>query len=191
MITPHDTETLKRLLGGQEIPDKVQREYAYRHYWFCQDGNSGPLGTLGIIDLLRFVGFAPTLPVDGNACAINWDKIKRGERVDVHYNDRWLPAEFIRFGMNRTAECKIDGDEVVREFYRSRVRSHQNLGELLDDSPNWATVEVNAQVFVDVSGDTFEGTFVRVANDGQLIVLVEDEEMAVAPAKVTQAAAAA
>ena len=52
---PTDEQSLYRLLGVTDLPESVVDEYGLRLKMFHRDGASGPLGTLALIDMLRFL----------------------------------------------------------------------------------------------------------------------------------------
>lgn len=197
-----DAESFRRLLKlepSDPIPSKYLRYYQQLLYMAQQEGHTGPLGGIHVAHCLLSCGFKPELP-DARPDSINWDRIKRGARLEVKADDEWLAGEFQFFGQHKTACVKLDRDGEVHEFYRHHCRVPQGVkpvekpvepeAEVLEPAMDWTKVEVNEEVYVDIAGDNFEGTFLRTANDGQIVVLVEGEEMTVDKSKVMQAAVA-
>lgn len=120
-IQADDFDTFRQLLGEGEVPERYLREYSLRLTMFHKCCNSGPLGSLGIIDLLRFCGFKPALPLPKEEEA-NWDEVKRGTRVEALFTGQWMPGEYLGYGENRVLLVRLNDDSYVRECRRHMTR---------------------------------------------------------------------
>ena len=207
-IPPDDAEIFRRQLKSDDIPAQYLRPYQMLKYMLDQEGHTGPLGALAVVQCLLSAGFKPELP-DARPNAINWDHIKLGARLEAKYGEEWLAGEFVFFGQHKVACIRLDRNGEVEEFPRFNCRLPQGNAAKAPEKPqappepetvdvfdtmpatDWAEVSVNEEVMVTLEGDDFTGSFVRVANDGQLVVLVEGEEHTVGINNVTRAAPAA
>jgi hypothetical protein len=135
VIIPADEDTLRRFLGLEpyEFPVKVVDEYELRLYMFHADGNSGPLGTIGIIDMLRYLHIAPPAAANRVEREVrpDWSRIPAdgSVRVEVrlvHENPRceeWLPGVYVgRIGAACAIGVRLDGQTYVDEFRAQDVR---------------------------------------------------------------------
>lgn len=232
-IHQQDAETFERFLGTPEVPKKYVREYWLRLNLYHKDGNSGPLGTLAVIECLRFSGWKPPHPADEPEEETNWDTVNRGARVEARFGGAWAAGEFVGFGENRVLLVRLDDDEFIKECRRDMVRvaadqtprvvapvaeekevlppdpDDAEYADVMPDSPvpfvppsqetpawqskdtDWAQVTPGDAVWVEINEEPLDGTFVSVASDGQVIVLVEGQEHTVASEAVIHAAPAA
>lgn len=122
-IHAQDREILKRLLGCDEVPEKIARKYAgwIRAY---HGDHSGPLGTLGIICLLDSCGhvFPPPAPPQAS---YDWSRVKKGQPVEGQVDGKWLPAEFVCFADHNQLILRFkqgNGRSLDREMPRSKAR---------------------------------------------------------------------
>lgn len=195
-----DRDSLVRFLGTEEILPKYANEYLMRLKMFHTDGNSGPLGTVGLIDLLRFCGFKPKGVVE-EVALVDWDKVPRDTRVEAQFGG-WQGGVYLGYGPNRSLCVRLDNDEFVKECRRDMVRLEvvepvnpiadipMNIGEVAPETipqepSDWEHAEPGATVWVELGDDVPDGTFVSLANDGQVVVLVNGVEYTVAPNQVT------
>jgi hypothetical protein len=203
-MPPDDAEVFRKLLKRDDIPPEYLRPYQSLLYMEHQEGATGPLGGSKIAMLLIACGFKPELP-DERPLSINWDKVKRGTKLEAKQDDAWLPGEFVFFGQHKVACIRLDKNGEVHEFPRFNVRL-PSTGEVLhapvkqpeaeyvpawksETETDWTQVAVGEEVWVEVNGEPAEGTFVRLANDGSLVVLIAGTEQSVSQSSVTQAAA--
>jgi len=202
-----DFESFQRFLGcngPEDVPEKYAREYSLRLSMFHKDGNSGPLGSLGVIECLRYCGFTPEFAVEKPA-EIDWDTIKRGQRVEARFNGAWLAGEFLGFGQHRVLLVQLDEIEEVKECGRHMVRLSDKPkpppapvvdeplppaeADLLPQEPtDWTQVAAGEEVWVE--GDELkEGKFIKAKKKGTVLVVMIDEQQHEVPAdKVTRAA---
>lgn len=231
-----DADTFERFLGTNEIPKKFVREYSLRISLYHRDGNSGPLGTLAIIELLRFGGWRPPHPADEPEEETNWDAVKRGTRVEARFFGSWAPGEFVGFGEHKVLLVRLDDDEFIKECRRDMVRVAEDQtprvvevveqkevlppdpdevpsdhADVMPEAPkadewvpptvetpagqfkqtDWTQVAAGDEVWVTLNDEPMDGTFVSVANDGQVVVLIAGQEHTVASETVIHAAPAA
>lgn len=124
MLIGQDLETLQRLLGVQDIPEKYVQEYEIRkHLHDLRD--SGPLGTVAIIDLLRFCKYEPPPKIKVEQ-EIDWRSVKKGTRVECIVRQEWTPGEFLGFGELGVLHVQLDHKDWVTEFPRKLVRIAQD-----------------------------------------------------------------
>lgn len=191
MIHPNDEQSLQRMLGVDEIPAKVAAEYAVRLTMYHGDGNSGPLGSLGLIPMVRSLGLGPaarepdaevtdwrTVPADGSA------------RIEANYMGSWCPGVFLGFVADGTLAVRLDEDDgMVRECRRHMVRLTGVVDPEFvreDDTPPHALLpdaeasEASEAEEVREVGDTEE----VVEDDGELIDIDEPPEKIAVDARV-------
>lgn len=126
-----DEASLSRMLGVSvdEIPVTVLVEYELRLQMFHSDGHSGPLGTIGIIDLLRGMKLGPKLRED-KPVELDWSRVPGDGTVRVEakllspegIGYDWVPGVYLgRVGVGSLA-VRLDGDAYVHELRRMDVR---------------------------------------------------------------------
>lgn len=139
MFLQADLDSLRRMLGLEEaaLPPIIEREYMIRLRMFHADGNSGPLGSVGLIDLVRYLKFGPKpppeppkvvdwvrMPTDGSIVVQARVPRKEGEILDT-----WRSGVYLgRVGMGALA-VRLDGDQWVHEFRPSDVRMPMPIAE--------------------------------------------------------------
>jgi hypothetical protein len=123
MIHPNDEQSLIRLLGTSDIPKEVLDECAMRTRMYHADGNSGPLRTLALIDMLRFLGKKPPAPVIPKS-AVDWRMYPQDGtvRVEARFFGAWQPGVFLGFVQGGTLAVRLDGDAMIKECNASIVR---------------------------------------------------------------------
>jgi len=124
LIAPQDEQTLQRFLGCQEIPAAVAAEYEIRKRMFDMDGSAGPLGTVGLIDLVRSLGLGPKAP-DPIPTDVNWRDYPQDGSVRVmagpFFGDM-QPGVFLGFVQYGTLAIRTDFDQAVHECRKDMVR---------------------------------------------------------------------
>lgn len=125
-----DLDSVKRMLGCDEvgIPPAVVTEYRIRLRMFHSNGHSGPLGTIGLIDLLRSFKLGPK-PLPLPPRCVDWSRMPRNGslRVEAHVLllngvDEWRSGVFLgKVGVGGLA-VRLDGDTYVHEFSGKDVR---------------------------------------------------------------------
>jgi hypothetical protein len=137
MIHPQDERSLQRMLGESEIPTELVAEYELRLSLYHRDGNSGPLGTVGMIDLVRSLGLGRKPAVE-NAKVVSWrDYPNDGSvRVEARFFGEWMPGVYLGFVDSGTIAVRIDGDAFVKECRPDMVRIAKPEPEANDDIPD-------------------------------------------------------
>jgi len=137
VIVQADLESLKRMLGcdEQSLPKLLVREYSIRLRMFHADGNSGPLGSLGLIDLLRFLKHGPKPPPEPPRF-VDWSRMPTNGSLQVEAlsidnkkliqgnptKEEWRSGVYLgRVGVGGLA-VRLDGDTWVHEFSQRDVR---------------------------------------------------------------------
>ena len=84
MIIKADEDSMGRMLGvpAAQIPESVLAEYELRLRLFHSDGNSGPLGTIGVIDMLRSMKLGVRRPAKPPT-AVDWSLVPMNGTVRV------------------------------------------------------------------------------------------------------------
>ena len=123
MIAPQDEQSLQRMLGQDVIPADVAAEYTLRKRMFDGDGSGGPLGTLGCIDLLRFLGHAPPA-LAAAAGDVEWHNLPQDGSlsVEARFFGDWKLGVFLGFVEHGILAVKLDEDGIVHECHRHIVR---------------------------------------------------------------------
>lgn len=207
MIIMADEDSLSRMLGvpAAQIPESVLAEYQLRLRMFHCDGNAGPLGTIGIIDMLRSMklGMRPPGP---QPTSIDWSRVPMNGSVRVmakvtgnNGEPKWASGVYVgQVGVGALA-VRLDGDRWVHEMRRDDVRiardepmqpmSPEDAFESdvpLEDREPWVSIPLGEQVLVKDEGVHKEGRFQGVQGD-EILVLVADDltPRPFAPEKVT------
>jgi hypothetical protein len=123
MFHPSDADSLSRMLGTTEHSASLEGEYLARLRLFHADGRSGPIGTTGLVDLIRCVGeFAPAAPV--RVEQVDWRALPQDgtTRVVAKYFGQWLPGTFRGFVENGTLAILLDDDAMMKECRKDMVR---------------------------------------------------------------------
>jgi len=129
VIVKADEDSLVRMLGVEMdgIPTSVVAEYELRLRMFHSDGNSGPLGTVGIIDMLRSMKLGPPKAKPKEA-VLDWAGVPHDGtvRVEAKRDDngeaKWLAGIFLGQVRVGTLAVRLDGREWIDEFSRKNVR---------------------------------------------------------------------
>lgn len=147
MIHRQDEESLRRMLGLTEIPSRVSGEYAIRLNMYHRDGNTGPLGTVGLIDMVRAMGFEPPARLPPPDAKTDWRSLPQDGTVEVaaRYFGEWQPGVFLGFVEAGTLAIRLDEDAFVRECRPDMVRFVRIRMAVEDETPKgWAEPEVPA-----------------------------------------------
>lgn len=121
-----DEDSLRRMIGMEpdRLPPEILKEYMVRIRMYHMNGHSGPLGTIGLIDMLRAKGYGPKAVAE-KVADIDWSRVStRGEvEVEALVEDKWLKGVYkglvdggVKLGI------LLDGEEWQREFGRKSVR---------------------------------------------------------------------
>jgi len=121
---------MARLLGvpAAQISESVLVEYELRLRMFHCDGNSGALGTIGIIDMLRSMKLGPP-PRGEKQTTVDWSRIPMNGTVRVAARlpgddgqPQWAFGVYVgQVGVGKLA-VRLDGDTWVHEMRRDDVR---------------------------------------------------------------------
>jgi hypothetical protein len=125
-----DQRLIKAMLGVTEVPKELEQEYSLRRRMLRLAGHSGPLGSVAMIDLIRYLGFDPAeepLP------DVPWERYPANEtiRVAVRWTDQlgapWLHGVLCGvLDSGKVAVRMVSGpdrfESIVRTFDRSYVR---------------------------------------------------------------------
>ena len=111
MIHPDDANSLRRILGidDSSIPPDVEAEYSIRANAYHRDGNSGPLRTLALIDLTRYLGLAPP-NVAKKTAPVDWRQFPHdgSTRVEAYFFGAWMPGVYLGFVESGTLAVRLD-----------------------------------------------------------------------------------
>jgi hypothetical protein len=122
MIISDDFETLQRMLGVNVVPEEVQREC---ELWtrFYHAANSGSLGPLALVAILRKLGYQPVSHAEPTA-NIDWNQYPQDGtlRVEVRVAGSWCPGYFLGFSPLGALVVRVDHDKWVLEVPLDRVR---------------------------------------------------------------------
>jgi len=195
MIIKADEDSMARMLGkpAAQIPESVLVEYELRLRLFHSDGNSGALGTIGIIDMLRSMKLGKARR-DKSPPSADWSKVPADGtvRVMVRLGEgraaKWVWGVYAgQVGIGSLA-VRLDGDEYVHEVRRDTVRiardepmepedaseeeadADRKTGKLALSEP-WGSLPIDDPVMVKEGDDYREGKFQGV-QDEEVVVLV-------------------
>jgi len=191
VIIKADEDSLVRMLGirADEIPASVIAEYELRLRMFHGDGNSGPMGTLGIIDLLRSMKLGPPARKPQEA-VMDWARVPMDGSVRVEarkHNDgeaKWFAGTYMGQVGAGTLAVRLDGREWVDEFSRRNVRLERDKpAEAYVEPPTEQEAEVDVllplakpgdRVWIDEEGDykaaefgDYDGAMVSIKVEGE------------------------
>lgn len=125
MIHPSDMQTLERMFQGDfKVSEKLELEYLMRLHMYHSDGNSGPLGTLAMIDLVRFLGIRPK-PKEVAQPTVDWSQVPDDGRavVEARFFGDWVRGRYLGLvNSGGTLAVKLDGVSAVRECCAHMVR---------------------------------------------------------------------
>lgn len=198
MILPNDEDTIRRMLGVQEIPTSVLPEYVLWLRMHHRDGASGPLGHDLCLCLLRSLKLEPP-KVTERAQDVDWRSIPVGTKVvikDGHTTSYGTYRGKVDYG---TLGVMIENSAFVQEVNARFVQPHQVATDIkvveedrneayetasrgdeidLDEGPivNWEDVKRGDTVYVVDDEASIEGTFWQ-RKDGHVVVKVGSEKV--------------
>jgi hypothetical protein len=123
-VHPDDLENLQRLLGVTEPPPDIMAEYEMRILMSHSLGGYGPLGSLGLVDLLRYLGVKPRR-IEAAQAGTNWEKIPLDTPVLAGpYMGEMKLGKFKGGCYMGTLQVELieDGSPVVREVRAGMVQ---------------------------------------------------------------------
>jgi hypothetical protein len=191
MIVPQDEEDLRRLLDVDEIPADIAEEYSQRIRFYHRQ-NQGPLGELGLIDLIRFCGYkAPGSPQPER---VDWHQYRAGTRLEALVDAQWLPGEFKGFVAPGMIATLLDGSESVREVLardarlpvldyaladtvavNSEPEVTEEPGEVIEEAHQYQPLP---RVLVEADDDLLQGTVMSPTDDSEYMnVQIDGEEL--------------
>ena len=116
-----DEFMLQQMLGSTEpIPDTLAAEYTLRRRLYHATGSTGPLGAIGLVDLLRSVSIEPrAAQISPEQTPISWRNLDRdgSVRVEVRMRGSWVPGVYLGQVANGTLAIKLEDDDEVREIH--------------------------------------------------------------------------
>lgn len=199
MILPNDEDTIRRMLGVQEIPSGIEHEYQLWLRMHHRNGSSGPLGHHLCICLLRHIGLEPPAAVE-TVEAIDWRQVSIGTRVVVNDGRSNVYGVFKGKIDVGTVGVMLDNSAFVQEvnqrYVRPYVAHHPDLNLTddeefvafetnatpkdidLDATPDvdWDSVKRGDPVYIVEDESSTEGTFWQL-KDGHVIVKVGSDKM--------------
>lgn len=199
MILENDQDTMRRMLGVQEIPSGIEQEYQLWLRFHHRDGSSGPLGHHLCLCLLRHMGLEPPKAVDKPE-DVDWRQVALGTRVVVNDGRSTLYGIYKGKIDVGTIGVMLDNSAFVQEvnqrYVRPYVQHHPDLNLTdqdeyvafetnetgkevdLDASPevDWETVKRGDLVYIAEDGASTEGTFWQL-KDGHVVVKVGTDKL--------------
>lgn len=125
------------MLGGN-IPDDVRVECAKRTRWYHSAGHGGSLGALGLIDMLRFLGYDRPVPEDVPP-KVDWRQLPMDGtcKVEAKLGGTWLVGAYVGQTPEGRLAIRLEGDDWVRECRSDFVRlaSDDLLSVVVVDQP--------------------------------------------------------
>ncbi len=125
MIHPSDADSIQRMIGlvENDLPEKFNEEYRIRLRMQHSDGHAGPLGTHGLIDVIRWAGLGP-MPQTDQEAKTDWNSIKRdgSVHVEARFGGLWMPGIFKGFVKDGILAVLLDNDDWIRECRPHMVR---------------------------------------------------------------------
>jgi len=117
MIHTQDEQSLCRFLGTVEFRQDVLDEYRLRQGMFHADGNSGPLGSMALVEMLRYLGYGE-LPSERERKVIHWaEEPKDGSiAVEVEWQGKKVQGRFLGVVGAGSLVVRLPDDPVLREF---------------------------------------------------------------------------
>ena len=123
-LQPDDDESLRRMLGTQELPEALVQEYRLRITMFHRAGGNGPLGHAALVSLCREMGYEPPT-LESRKEVTNWGglSVDGTVRMETDVLDAKVRGVFRGVGPDGTLVMQADGDVVYREVQpiKSRV----------------------------------------------------------------------
>jgi hypothetical protein len=185
VIIREDKDSLSRLLGLEpdRIPATVIAEYELRLKMFHSDGHSGPLGTIGIIDMLRSMKLGPPRRKPDETL-VDWSRMPRDGSVRLDCRSpsgEWLSGAYVgQVGLGKLA-VRLDGKAWIDEFAMKDVRLERDRPpepyvatepeeELEEEEsppePSLATAVPSLESHAEQLATTEPGTVVWIDEDG-------------------------
>ncbi len=123
MIHRQDEFSIQRILGVSDLPTEVVSEYELRLSMYHRDGNSGPLGTIALIDMVRSLGLRPEKVVERIA-PVDWRNypVDGTVRVQARFFGAWMPGVYLGPVEAGTIAVRLDGEDFVKECRPDIVR---------------------------------------------------------------------
>lgn len=180
MINSQDEEILCRLLKVDTLPEDVVAECEMREKWYCSCGAGGGIGPLGLIDMLRFLGYEREMekPTPGK---VDWRRVSPDVRVVVKRDGKYVMGKY-KYRLGGTLGVLLPDEPEIREFRQRDVQiANDQLTpmELFGDSPE-DTTEMPA-----VTTEFFVGQRVVVEDEGKLLdAVIQSEDGTVVEALV-------
>lgn len=192
MIHPRDEQTLLAILGVQELPPELAHEYDVRINMYHRGGASGPLGILGLIDLVRSLGLRPPQK-HHRPTKVDWRALPHDGTVRIEASfatGEWSPGVFLGFVQAGTLMVQLDGESWRREAPPFKVRLEGEKVKAPKPTPapkpepkkqgrpkkikkpdpkkqpnsmDWATAVEGDSVWVSRNGEDVDGTFVAIS----------------------------
>lgn len=198
MIQPDDEVSLLRMLKADRLPSDVRQECELRTRWFHADGNSGRLGTLAMIDILRHLGYSPPAAPAPIVPAVALLPV--GSPVEANFFGGWQPGTMLGLGPGGTIVVRLDSDNSVKECHAHVVRVADVASvtaPLPEEKPakatkpaeyreppaevlpaaqeiDWGNVEAGAEVWINDGDDVKDGRL--VAYHGEFMTCHVDGE---------------
>lgn len=195
MMILADVDSLQRMLGvpQERFPAAMVAEYGLRLRMFHSDGNSGPLGTVALIDLLRSMKLGPK-PKSDPPTQIDWSRVPADGSIHVELKRisketkkiEWVSGVFVGQVGAGTLAVRLDGDSWVYEAPRfdvrlARERPPEPVVRPVEDvwlsskADGAKDLEAGENVMVDDGDDYKDGVF-KGRDDKGILVLVKGEK---------------
>lgn len=209
MILPNDEESIRRMLGCDEIPAEIEPEYDLWLRMRHRDGATGALGPDLMLCLIRQLKLTPPAAVVTDE-QVDWRRVPKGARVVVSVNTGDHLGTYqgkVDFG---TLAILLDGDRYVREINVRYVKPHHEHStdlNLTDDDTatdatpgayadqvidldddhrtpvDWTQYKRGTKVYVQTDEDVFDGTLWQCKQD-ELVVKIGAEKVICDPSQV-------
>lgn len=177
------------MLRANDLPTKVIDECEIRTRLYHANGHSGPLGTLALIDILRFTKVQ--LPsAEKPPVVFDWRGVPRHTRVTAYCDGALRKGEFMGYGPNATLAILIDSEEMTRHIRACDVRildqrrereleAESADAQLSGDNVDWKKATAGVAVWVSEDGDVKAGVVSAPAKDAHgPSVMVDGEDKA-------------
>lgn len=104
------------------MPEEVLKEYLLRIQMYHCLGTSGPLGPVGLVDLVRACGYERTF---GSKTASPWRSTKKGTPIEASYSGQWVPGVFHGVTNQGALAIQLEGESEVKEVMAHVVRQKE------------------------------------------------------------------
>lgn len=133
MLIPEDEQMLCKILGVSALDADVVDEYQKRRKMYDRAGQSGPLGAVSLIDLLRHINKVAPGESKSAQQVVEWETLPQDgrTRVEARFFGGWVSGTFQGFVEHGTLAIRLDTDDYIRECRRDMVR----LVKVLDEKP--------------------------------------------------------